>query len=409
MPTKHIAIVATFDTKREEVFFLESLVKARGYQPVLIDVGPLSPAAAGADFSNETIADLGGRRLADLIKSGRRDQIMAAMGKGASRALLDLFKKKRLDGVIGIGGNQGTAMASMAMQSLPLGFPKLLVSTIASGNMRPYIGHKDICVMFSVADLLGGPNPVSRSILKNAAGALMGMVAQGESIPVEPAEKIIALSALGNTEAAAHRIIHQLREKGLQVITFHASGAGGSAMEELIEAGLFSGIIDLTPHELAEEVVGAGAYIPVRPGRLQAAGRTGIPQVVSLGALEYLCFGPRESIPARLRTRKTYFHNPYNANVKLSRKEMATIGQVMAERLNAAKGPTVVLVPLQGWSIYGRLGGPLYDGRGNLALLAGLKSRMNPDIDYKEIDLHINDQLFADACVETLLHLLKEN
>jgi len=406
MPTKHIAIIATFDTKQEEAFFLKKLLKDHGVQPVLIDVGPLTPAGGPADFSNEAIADLAGRQLAALVKSGRRDEIMAAMGQGASRALLDLLKRNQLDGVIGIGGNQGTAMAAMAMQSLPIGFPKLLVSTIASGNMRPYIAHKDICVMFSVADLLGGPNPVSRSILKNAAGAAVGMAARGERISIKPGENIIALSALGNTEAAAHRIIHRLRERGFQVITFHASGAGGSAMEELIEAGLFRGIIDLTPHELAEEVVGAGAYIPVRPGRLEAAGRAGIPQVVSTGALEYLCFGPKESIPARLRRRKTYFHNPYNANVKLSPREMAAIGQVMADRLNAAKGPTVVLVPKQGWSIYGRPGGPLYNRPGNLALLSGLKSRLNPDIEYREIDLHINDQPFADACAETLLHLL---
>jgi uncharacterized protein (UPF0261 family) len=294
----------------------------------------------------------------------------------------------------------------MAMQSLPIGFPKFLVSTVASGNMRPYVGHKDICVMFSVADLLGGPNPVTRSILRNAVNATIGMVEKSKPISLKPSEKIIALSALGNTEAAAHCIMEQLRDKGFQVITFHASGAGGSAMEELIDAGVFSGVIDLTPHELAEEVVGEGAYIPVKPGRLKAGGRIGIPQVVSTGALEYLCFGPWESIPTRLRRRKVYLHNPYNANVKLSRKEMAEVGQEMAKRLNKAKGPTVVLVPQKGWSVYGSRGGPLYDPQGNIGLLKNLKRALNPDIEYKEVDLHINDQSFADECVASLLRLL---
>ena len=259
--------------------------------------------------------------------------------------------------------------------------------------------------MFSVADLVGGPNLVSRSILTNAVAGLIGMVQKGEKISLHHKEKNIAISALGNTEEAVQRISALLRKKGFHVIAFHASGAGGTAMEELIEDGIFHGVVDLTPHELTEEVVAAGAYVPVRPGRLQAAARCGIPQVVSTGAMEYLCFGPKESIPPRLRQRKTYFHNPNNANVKTSRPEMSKVGKVMAERLNQAKGNTEILIPLKGASIYGSKGGPLYDPVGGALLLKALKQNLDPKIPLREIDAHINDPEFADTCVNRFLHL----
>ncbi len=388
---------------------MAEIIRRRGITPIVLDVGPLTASKIRSDYSNRKIARLGGWKLADLVKAGKRDQIITVMGAGASKALSALLAKKCLDGAIGIGGNQGTAIAAMAMRSLPLGFPKFLVSTVASGNMRPYVGHKDICVVFSVADLLGGPNAVSRSVLTQAVSATIGMVKHGEMISIRRADKTIALSALGNTEAAAHRISELLRMKGYQVITFHASGAGGSAMEELIDAGVFCGLIDLTPHELAEEVVGEGAYVPVTPGRMLAAGRAGIPQVVSTGALEYVCFGPWDSIPTRLRRRNIYMHNPYNANVKVSRNEMIEIGRVMAKRLNQAKGPIIFLVPKKGWSVYGSSGGPLFDPRGNVLLLNSLKRHLRPEIHFEETDCHINEPLFADRCVDSFLQLLNRS
>ncbi len=404
---REIAILGTLDTKGEEVAYMKGLVEARGHSAILIDVGPLGPPMVKPDIANEEVARLAGCELSYFLQTGERDRIMEAMGEGAGRLLLNLLREGRLDGVMGLGGNQGSAIASMAMKVLPLGFPKFLVSTVASGNIRPYVGHKDIGVMFSVSDLLGGPNPVTRSILANALSALLGMVEHGERISPERGERTIAITALGNTQPAVSRAMELLREKEFHIIAFHASGAGGSAMEELIETGVINGVLDLTPHELTEEVVGAGAYIPVRPGRLRAAGRLSIPQVVSTGAMEYLCFGPRESIPLRLRRRKTYMHNPYNANVKVSRREMAEVGKVMAERLNEARGPTAVLVPLRGWSVYGGEGGPLHDHRGNRILIEALKGRLKTDVRYEEIDVHINDHHFADACVSVLLEFME--
>ena len=408
IPKGNIAILATLDTKGAEVASMRGLLETLGYAATVIDIAPLGPPAIRADFSNEEVAQFGGSKLAELVRTGRRDRIMEAMGKGAAKLLSLLFFQGKIDGAIGLGGNQGTAVSAMAMRVLPFGFPKYLVSTIASGNIRPYVGDRDIGVVFSVGDFLGGTNPVTGPILANAVAAVVGMAAHGTRITVKPGERTIAVTALGNTEPAASRAVKTLRERGFQAVAFHASGAGGSAMEDLIDAGLIQGVFDLTPHELTEEVVGAGAYQPVNPGRLTTAGKNGIPQVVSTGGLEYLCFGPRESIPIRLRRRKTYMHNPYNANVKVSRKEMATVGRVMAERLNTATGPTTVMVPLKGWSVYGAPGEVLHDGTGNRILLTALREHLKKGIQLTEIDAHINDPAFADACVNQLVSYMEK-
>ncbi len=398
-----IAILGTLDTKGEEVLFMKELVQSRGHAAMVLDVGPLGPPVPDPDVSNEKIARLAGYNLRDLRVHPERHQIMRAMGEGAACCLLDSYKRGDLGGVIAVGGNQGTAISSTAMRVLPIGFPKFMVSTVASGNIRPYIGNKDICVLFSVADLIGGPNPVSRSILTNAVEALLGMVEHGLKVTTRPGERTIAVTALGNTEPAAVMATKLLGKAGFQVIAFHASGAGGSAMEELIEEGVIHGVLELTPHELTEEVLGAGAYIPIRPGRLKTAGAKGIPQVVSTGGLEYLCFGPRDSIPFRLRRRRTYMHNPLNANVKITRGELAEVGRVMAERLNEAKGPVTVMIPLRGWSVYGGPGGPFHDPAGNKTLIRSLRENLRKEIAVEEVDAHINDSGFVELCVHRLL------
>jgi len=405
----NIAILATLDTKGAEAAAMKELLGALGYDATVIDIGPLGPPAIRAEISNEEVARQSGWELSALIRTGKRDRIMEAMGKGAGRLLSRLCSENRINGVIGLGGNQGTAVSAMAMRVLPFGFPKYIVSTIASGNIRPYVGDRDIGMVFSVGDFLGGSNPVTGPILANAVAAVVGMAQHGRRITVEPGRRTVAVTALGNTEPGASRAVKTLKEKGFAAVAFHASGAGGSAMEDLIAGGLIHGVLDLTPHELAEEVVGAGAYRPVNPGRLSAAGKKGVPQVVSTGGLEYLCFGPRESIPPGLRKRRIHMHNPYNANVKVTRNEMARVGAVMAERLNAATGPTAVLVPLKGWSVYGAPGGVLHDAAGNRILLKALKTRLREDIAFREIDAHINDGTFVDACVDQLIAYMEEN
>ena len=404
----NIAVLATLDTKGAEVAAIKGLLETLGCDATVVDIGPLGPPGVLAEISNEEIARQSGWKLADLVRTGQRDRIMAEMGKGAGKVLSRLFSEGGIDGVIGLGGNQGTAVSATAMRVLPFGFPKLIVSTIASGNIRPYVGNRDIGMVFSVGDCRRGRNPVPRSVLANAVAAVVGMAKHGKRITVKPGERVVAVTALGNTEPAARRAVAALKGRGFHAVAFHASGAGGSAMEDLIAEGLIHGVLDLTPHELTEEVVGAGVYRPVNPGRLTAAGRKGIPQVVSTGGLEYLCFGPRESVPPRLRKRKIYMHNPYNANVKASRGELAEVGRVMAERLNAAQGPTAVLIPLKGWSVYGAPGGVLHDGPGNRRLLKVLKDNLRRDIALREIDAHINDGVFIDACVDQLIAFMQE-
>ena len=394
---RNIAILGTLDTKGSEVVFMRQLVEDRGYSATVIDLAPLEHAPIPGLPSEEVF------RWKAPGPSSEKEKIMEAMGAWATERLLSLYREGKIDGVIGLGGNQGSAVASMAMRVLPFGFPKYLVSTVASGNIRPYVGCKDIGVIFSVGDFLGGPNAVTRSILCNAVSAVIGMVEHGEKVTVDPAKRTIAITALGNTEPAVRKAVRFFQEKGFQAIPFHASGAGGSAMEELIEEGIVDGVLDLTPHELTEEVVGAGAYLPVKPGRLKAAGAKAIPQVISTGGMEYLCFGPRESIPIKLRNRKIYMHNPYNANVKVSRREMAVVAETMAERLNEARGPVAILIPLRGWSIYGAKGGPLHDEAGYRIFLKTLRHHLREGIVMEEVDAHINDPVFVDRCVRRLV------
>jgi uncharacterized protein (UPF0261 family) len=403
-----IAVLATLDTKGEEVAYVKELLATRGHTTTVIDVGTLNLPRIPPDFSKEEVARTGGWELADLTRKGERALIMDAMGKGAEKLLLHLYRQRRIDGVLALGGNQGSAIASIAMRALPFGFPKYLVSTVASGNIRPYVGHKDIGVVFSVGDFLGGPNPVTRIVLANAVSAVVGMIEFKERMVTKEGDRTIAITALGNTEPAAALAVKLLRQKGFQVIPFHASGAGGTAMEELIEEDMIHGVLDLTPHELTEEVVGAGAYLPVKPGRLKAAGAKGIPQVVSTGGMEYLCFGPKESIPPRLRRRKIYMHNPYNANVGVSRTEMAEVGRTMAERLNQASGPTALLIPARGWSVYGSKGGPLHDEAGTRAFLKSLKTRLRDGILLEEVDAHINEPIFVNRCVSQLADFMND-
>jgi uncharacterized protein (UPF0261 family) len=261
------------------------------------------------------------------------------MGEGAARLLSKRHEAGLLAGVMGVGGNQGTAIASIAMRALPVGPPKLIVSTVASGDVRRYVGDSDIAMLFSVGDLLGGPNPVIERVLAKAAAAVVGMAEAEEEFVTRTMPKSVAITAFGNTHRAVVVAMDRFAEAGRPVVPFHASGACGSAMERLIEEGAIEAVLDLTTHELLGELYPEDIYAPVRPGRLTAAGRFGLPQVVVPGGLEYFCFGAPETIPRRLRERKTHHHNPYNTNVRTSGEELRRVAELMAERLNAARGP----------------------------------------------------------------------
>ncbi len=400
-----IGLLGTLDTKGHEVAYLAACLKEQGRSVVVVDVGLFEPQGVVPDISRDEVAAASGIEVSALLRLPR-DEVMAAMGRGAGGILCRLHAEGRLAGALGLGGNQGTAIVCAAMRQLPLGIPKLVVSTVASSNMRPYIGSSDIAMLFSVADLLGGPNPVVEPILRNAAMAMTGMTAAPAAIPSSPVAPLVAISALGNTHPAVTRAMEVLRAAGCQVAAFHASGACGTAMERLIGAGRVAAALELTPHELTEEVVGAGWYQPVEAGRLRTAASLGIPQVVAPGGMEYVCFGPRESVPPRFRRRPTYYHNALCANVRTSRREMAAVGRVLAERLNRCVGPVAVVLPEKGWSIYGAPGGPLYDAAADAALVRSLIRGLRRDIPVHRLPLHINDPGFAEHCCELLREFL---
>lgn len=400
---KFISVLATLDTKADEATYLQGVIEARGWPTKVVDVS-LRPGPTGrASVTADEVARAAGTSLAQLGELPRRDQMIEAMGTGASRLLAEWHAAGQLAGVVAIGGNQGTAIAAIAMRSLPFGVPKLIVSTVASGDVRGYVGDSDMAMMFSVGDLLGGPNPVISRVLDKAGGAIAGMAEAEKEATASDTADTVAITAFGNTHDAVVTAIERLGQAGYQSVPFHASGACGSAMERLIDDGMFYGVLDFTTHELLGELYPEDVYAPVRPGRLTAAGRKGLPQVIAPGGLEYFCFGPPESIPAHLRQRPVHHHNPYNTNVRTSREELRRTGMLMAERLNQARGPVAVLIPCQGWSVVGAPGGILHDPEANAGLIEALRDSLDSRIVLREIDTTINDPAFATLATETLL------
>jgi uncharacterized protein (UPF0261 family) len=403
-----VAVLATLDTKGGEAAYLRDVLAELGYRTRIVDIGlrPTELADPERDVPAEVVAHAAGSSLLELREHTRRDRAMAEMAAGAGLLLRVWHGAGQLSGVLAVGGNQGTAVAAAAMRPLPYGVPKVIVSTVASGNVRGYVGDSDVTMMFSVADLLGGPNAVTAPVLRGAAAAVAGMVAAGRPVPPSEVRPLVATTAFGNTHAAVTTAIERLRAGGVDTVAFHASGACGSAMERLVAEGVFEGVLDLTTHELLGEIEPADIYTPVRPGRLTAAGERGIPQVLVPGGCEYYCFGAEETIPERLRDRSVHHHNPHNTNVRASAPELDRLGALFAERANAATGPTTVLVPLRGWSQIGSPGGILHDPDANAALVARLRADLAPHVEYRELDLPINDPRFAVEAAEALLRHL---
>jgi uncharacterized protein (UPF0261 family) len=403
-----VAVLATMDTKSGEAGYLCDVLAELGHRTRIVDVGlrPTELADPERDVPAEVVAHAAGASLTDLRERTRRDRAMAEMAAGAGLLLQVWHGAGLLSGVVAVGGNQGTAVAAAAMRPLPYGVPKVVVSTVASGNVRGYVGDSDITMMFSVADLLGGPNAVTAPVLRGAAAAVAGMVAAGPPRAAAGDRPLVAATAFGNTHAAVTTAVGRLRAAGVDTVAFHASGACGSAMERLVADGVFAGVLDLTTHELLGEVEPADIYAPVRPGRLTAAGLRGIPQVLVPGGCEYFCFGAEETIPARLRDRPVHHHNPHNTNVRAAAAELDRLGGLFAERANAATGPTTVLVPLRGWSEIGSPGGVLHDPAANAAFVDRVRADLAPHVEYRELDLTINDPRFAVVAAEALLRHL---
>ena len=316
--------------------------------------------------------------------------------------VLELHAAGRLDGILALGGSGGSSIAARAMRALPVGVPKLLVSTVASGDTRPYVGAVDVTMMYSVVDI-AGVNRVSARIMANAAGAIAGMV--GSDLPLLDEKPLVAATMFGVTTPCVTTARERLEEHGYEVLVFHATGAGGQSMEALARGGFLVGVLDATTTELADELV--GGVLSAGPERLEAAGAIGLPQVVSLGALDMVNFGPRESVPAEFDHRNLYVHNPTVTLMRTTAAESADLGRTIGRKLSAATGPTVVFVPLGGVSMIDVPGQPFYDPEADEALVAGLKETLDARVELQERSEDINDPAFAIAMADRLHELIE--
>jgi uncharacterized protein (UPF0261 family) len=399
---KTIALIGTFDTKGEEFSFLRDRIESAGLRVTMIDVGVLGSPPFAADISQAEVAAAANEDLAALQKERDRGRSVTAMALGATVILARLHAQGAIHGVAALGGSAGTTIATAAMRALPYGFPKLMVSTLAAGDTKPYVGTRDICMMPSVLDI-SGLNHVSRRILNNAAGAICGMVAAEPDRALDD-KPMIAATMFGVTTpcvTAARRI---LEERGYEILVFHATGTGGQAMEQLIEDGAIEAVLDLTTTELADELV--GGVMSAGPDRLKAAGRKGIPQLVCPGAIDMVNFGPVETVPVQFRNRQLYVHNPTVTLMRTTPEECAEIGRITATRLNRARGPVTVLIPLQGVSAIDKPRGPFYSPEALNAYCRAVKTTLSPEIKLVELDAHINDESFARTAADVLLESL---
>jgi len=298
---------------------------------------------------------------------------------------------------VGLGGSQGTIAGTRVMAALPFGLPKLMVSTMASGNTRPYVGTADITMLFPVVDL-AGLNRFCRAALDNAGHAIAGMARHWQ--PARPAAHAeeVAMTMFGSTTPCVTRVAAGLRERGVEPVTFHANGVGGRALEEWLAGGEFSAVLDVTTTELADALV--GGHRSAGPDRLEAAGRRGVPQVVAPGALDMVNFGSPESVPPAFAGRLMHGHNPGTTLMRTTRAENARLGEWMAEKLNRARGPVALALPLRGFSAYDVAGGPFFDPEADAAFVGAVKGGLKPGIRVLEVDAHINDPAFADAALE---------
>lgn len=401
MAHKTILLIGTLDTKGVEFAYIRDLIAARGHATLVLDAGVGEPQWT-PDIGAERVATAGGGDLAALREANDRAQALEVMCRGVRVVALDLLAEGRIDGVIGLGGSGGTAFATSAMRALPVGLPKVMVSTMASGDVSDYVGVKDITMMYSVVDV-AGLNRLSRRILANAAGAVCGMAEQ--AIPPADDRPIIAATMFGVTTPCVTRLRERLEGAGYEVLVFHATGSGGRAMEALIADGYVVAVADITTTEWADEVV--GGTLSAGPDRLGAAARAGIPQVVSVGAVDMANFGAPDTVPERFRDRNLYRHNPQVTLMRTTPAENAAIGVAIAGKLNDATGHVALFLPLRGVSMIDADGMPFWSPEADAALFDAIRATVDrARVELAELDLHVNDPAFADAMADRLLAML---
>jgi uncharacterized protein (UPF0261 family) len=410
-----VALVGTLDTKGPDYAFLAERLRAGGAGVIVVDAGTGTPSGIAPDIPAEQVAAAAGTTVEALRSAGDRGAAVTAMGRGAAALVSELAAAGRVDGVLAAGGSGGSSIAAQVMAALPVGLPKLLVSTMASGDVSPYVGAKDVCVMYPVVDV-AGVNRISRLVLGNAAAAMAGMALARARPPTgEPAGEqaggdserpLVAASMFGVTTPAVETARSRLTGLGYEVLVFHATGAGGRALEALAEARLLAGVLDLTTTELADDLV--GGVLSAGPDRLTAAGAAGLPQVIAPGALDMVNFGPRETVPERFADRLLYVHNPTVTLMRTTVKEMAELGARVGRKAAAAAGPTEVFWPDRGVSALDADGQPFFDATADAACRDALAEELRAaGQTMRRMDTHINDPAFARAMADRLHQMIQ--
>ena len=401
---KTIAIVGTLDTKGEEIFFLRSLIEKRGHRTFIIDTGILGVPFLDADVSREEVAKMGGESIEALRQKNDEAFAQKIMSVGLERLVSSLVESGKIDGLIAIGGGQGSVIASLALKSLPFGFPKILVSTkVSQAGIRPFIGIKDIFVLPPVADL-AGINRLTKRVLANAAGAISGMV-EMEPLQEDRQKSLVVMSMNGTITDCGLRVKDSLESKGYEVLVFHSIGTGGEALEEYVKTeGDIVCVIDLAVNEVGNYLLGGLAS--AGPHRFETAGERGIPQIVVPGSADFINFLGPETVPKEFSERKIHPHNPQATIVRTSPEDNKRLGKILAEKLNQALGPVSLLWPEKGLSTIDKLGKPFWGPESDSALFESLKTNLKPSVRIVEVNAHINDPIFAESIIEEFERIL---
>jgi uncharacterized protein (UPF0261 family) len=399
---RYLLIIATLDTKGREAAYVKDCTQRLGVHPILMDVGILGEPLVPPDIAKREVVEASGFDLESLINEKNRSLAVKAVQEGGAILAKRLLAQGNLDGVVGLGGGTGTAIVTFIMRGLPFGLPKLVVSTVASRDIREYIGTKDIVMFHSVADLLGF-NEFIRLILDQASHAICAMVEKGGVLGKE--KPMVAVTAYGINSQCAVLAEPLLHAQGYEMIGFHANGCGGMAMEELVAEGQIAGVLDFTPHEIADEMFG-GYCRGIGPTRLETAGRMGIPLVLAPGGLDNAVFSPFYPMLDQLKGRRIHSHD-IRFCVRMESEEMRTFAGIIGEKLNKSKGPTHVLIPLRGWSDADKEGMDFFDPETDQVFVEELKKIIRTDIPVEEIDAHISEPVFASRAVDILDHMIR--
>ncbi len=403
---KTIAIAGTFDSKGKELNFVKEVLESLGLNTLTIHCGVFEPIFE-TDISNEEVAREIGEDIHEIAAKKDRALATEILSKAMERLIPKLYAEGKFDGIISLGGTGGTSLVTPGMRALSIGVPKIMVSTVASGNVQQYVGTSDIVMFPSIVDV-SGLNSISTKIFTNAALAIAGMVNLEHEESVREKRPLVAATMFGVTTPCVDVAREYLEEKGYEVLVFHATGIGGRVMERLIEEGYFKGVLDITTTEWCDELV--GGVLAAGPNRLEAAGKYRVPQVVSVGALDMVNFGPIDTVPEKFKGRKFYKHNPTVTLMRTTVEENKKLGEIIAEKLNKTQGPTALMLPLKGVSMIDAEGQPFYGPEEDEVLFDTLKANIDKSkVELIEMDAHINDREFALTAAKKLVELMEKS